>query len=271
MVNEKIYKNFDANLIEIYNKVDLNSILEACEISNERTLNKDTTKNVMYRPNNFGMFLRDENDEVVHYLTGAENNLVFKNLKDFISVTKKGNYFVFTNEDIESVKNSVDTGKTVKVNINELDLAVGRNYSFFEINTQNPDILNTAQRKYTEKIYGTNEDFYRNIENLSKVNIDFVRIDFEKNVESIVSNGEVKYGIPYFSGYDLRSNFNMRVMNKCEDVKFIYVRGVELKKHRIYPTSKREVYAALEKIKKCEELPKEARENISSIIYKYLN
>ena len=79
--------NIQGGLAETYPQLDSNTIQHYAQIMNDRRTDKDLRRKYFWTAD-FPMYVL-EDDEVVLYIAGRENNLIFKNIEEATSQLRK--------------------------------------------------------------------------------------------------------------------------------------------------------------------------------------
>ena len=141
--------------LNAHSQIVSGSGLEASEIMTLRE-SRPEFGNSWAWTNNFSMY-RVEQDEAFLYFTGREHNLGFRDIQDFTSQLREAGNYVPSQEGIQEVVGAASSGKALKIKISDLQLQKhNRNdeYGFFDVDPDNLDLLNSAQKQFVQVIYG---------------------------------------------------------------------------------------------------------------------
>ena len=104
----------------------------------------------------FSMY-RKEGEESFLYFASGEHNLIFRDITNATrQLTTTGNY-IPPKKGIDDVVSSAAAGKTLKLKILDLELVKDNpsdDYGHFDVDPDNLDALNPAQRSFVQTIYG---------------------------------------------------------------------------------------------------------------------
>ena len=104
----------------------------------------------------FSMY-RVENGESVLYFAPRDHNLIFRDIQNATNQLLTTNNYVPKKEGIQEVVNAASAGKALRINISDLKLQKQNRsdeYGFFDVDPDNLDLLNSAQRQFVQAIYG---------------------------------------------------------------------------------------------------------------------
>ena len=165
--------NITGRLAETYPKFNPSTIQHSDEITNDRRADKSLRKKRFWTAD-FPLY-RVEDDDVILYLARRENNLIFENIeKATKQLIKENNYFPEEQQDIETV---INAESTLKINPSDLNLKrFDDEWCYFEINTEEYDELNKAQRAFAERVYGQGNKFIENMKMFKDSGINTTRI-----------------------------------------------------------------------------------------------
>lgn len=172
-------------LNETFPKFERDTILHSDQLTTERRTIPELRDKWLYTADS--NIYTSEDGEVIWYLGREQTNPFFNDIEGSTQELElKGNY-IPPIEDIEAVKNAVETGETLKVKLSDLMLQGNDfHHKFFEIETENYDNLNPEQRRVAERVYGQGDDFVENMKmfnenGMKKVSVYVLNPDYVKN------------------------------------------------------------------------------------------
>ena len=157
-------ENIIGPLADSFKKLNPKTIQHSHEIMSQRYMEESLRSNWFYTAD-FQLY-SVENGKVYLNMATKENNLIFKHIDEATKqLIKENDYFPAKKEADKIVK----AKSTLKIDLAKLTLVKNDNEcSYFNISTTNYDKLNKAERVLAERVYGSGEDFKKNIEMLDK-------------------------------------------------------------------------------------------------------
>ncbi len=154
--------NKQGTLYQTYGKFDPFTVQCSDEITKDRGTDNDL-RNIWLWTANTALYRIEDNEVVLYFSRGNTSrkvNPVFNNIEEATTQLLNTQNYKPSQSEIESVVNSVDTGETARFKLSDLGLKKFDNeFSYFEIDTENYDELNAAQRQFAEMVYGSGKDF----------------------------------------------------------------------------------------------------------------
>jgi hypothetical protein len=131
------------------------------EITEQRTTDP-SLRNKWFWTANTSLYRTEEGKQVLYFSRGDTSrkvNPILNNIDEATSQLIKTQNYRPSQEDINKVVDSVETGETLRIELSDLDLEkYDDEFSYFEVDVENPDILNKAQRAFVEASYGSIEN-----------------------------------------------------------------------------------------------------------------
>ncbi len=170
------------------------TILHSDQLTTERRTNPELRNQWFYTADSALYIVEKEGmkDEVFLYLGREPTNPIFNNIGEAIrQLISTGNY-IPPKEDVEAV---IKAESTLRIKLSDLKLqGDASEWRYFEINTADYDRLNKHQRKVAERVYGSGEDFVKNMKMLNKAairetTVNVLNPDYVKN--NVPQNGAI--------------------------------------------------------------------------------
>lgn len=154
-----------------YKQLEPDSMLQGYEITNERRTCTDEKLRKELRGSSFftadGKLYTVRKKEMLWGITKLPQNLVLRNIDEaYRQLEQTGNYFPLE----EEAKESFEHADTVVIDLKGLELVKDNDeYGHLVINPQNPQNLNSQQKKAVMRLFGPDEDsFGLNMEMLAE-------------------------------------------------------------------------------------------------------
>jgi len=154
------YINPSGRFLDTVEQIDPDTMQHSRDILKDKKTDA-SLRNITFRTADFPLYMV-ENDDVVLYMADRENNLILKNLDKAVSdIRKYDNYFP-KDSDIGAVINSEST---LRVKLSDLNLKYhNAEWSYMEIDVNDPSKLNATERKLAEKVLGYKNDFQKTLD-----------------------------------------------------------------------------------------------------------
>lgn len=193
---------------------EISTIQDAPELTNARRTNEGLRDSWFYLANSAWYTLED--GEAIWYSGRGETNPFLYDTDEAIRQVLENRNCIRSREEVEAVKRSVETGETLKVKLTDLDLQnLNNEFSYFEIDTANPDSLNQGQRRVAEHVYGQGDDFRENMRMFNENGKNTTRV-YVLNPNYVKDNVQQDSAIvraTRLSGFNSNSNFVAYEMN----------------------------------------------------------
>src|SRR3989344_2584664 len=154
------------NLAEGYKQLEPASFMTSAELTTARRTNEEL-RNRWFCTANFSVYAIEEGKEIL-YFGGREANPILGNIDEACQqLISNKNYRVNTAE-MEAIKEAEKSGLVLRLEMAKLGLKESNDeFSYLEIDTENPDKLNPSQRDLAEVAYDKGNDFIENMKMLS--------------------------------------------------------------------------------------------------------
>lgn len=156
------------SLYECIQQIVPGTALTSAELTTKR---RDNVKlrHQMFWIANFALYRME--DEPILYFGGREANPLFNNIEEAVKQLKINDDYVPTKSEFAAILESVESGSTFRVKQSELGLK-GPSYdnedcTDFIVNRENthtPNNLNPSQHSLVERIYGSGDNYVKNME-----------------------------------------------------------------------------------------------------------
>lgn len=176
-------ENIIGPLAVSFPQLDRPTIQHGAQIHRARIDAEDPLRAILMKASfytaDFALYRVEERD-VILYLAKEENNLIFDNIAEATAqLLSKKNYF----PDKEGIDSVVSSGTTVKINLSNVNLKrlevtgpFWAEISYLEIDTEKYAGLTEDEKRLTGVIYGQDDEFKNNMQDLNKNGIKQARI-----------------------------------------------------------------------------------------------
>lgn len=210
--------NIEAWLLHASHRIDPNTIQHASEISREwPSFNKDSDlRQKWFYTADSALYMIEEGEPVL-YFGGRDTNLVFKNIEESTRIMMTNREYIPNKEDIQMVVNSVQTGKTLKVKLSDLEIKGDNQFTQdFEVTAADYSRLTGIKRELVERIYGPENDFMEMLAGSGRTKA-VVSVQNPEYVKQIVPEGAAVAG-------------TCILFSPCEDFNF-WIEGNSVTQH----------------------------------------
>ena len=188
-------------LAEIFPQFEPSTLQEANEIMALRKSMPEIKSEWLWTAD-FSMY-RVEGEDTFLYFAPKEYNLIFRDIKNATSqLLKTDNYFP-SKEGINEVVAAANSGKAIKIKISDLQLVKDNDeYGHFDVDPDNLDSLNDAQRSFVKTVYGNSKPGNR----VYVLTSDYVKEQLKGKEDSAIARASGLGGADDGSRFDARDS-----------------------------------------------------------------